>query len=75
MTLIGDLNHKIWRLAWPMIISNLSVPMLGLVDTAILGHLENAQYLAAVAVGSSILAFLYWVNIDLGILNWVNIVN
>ncbi|ARN74060.1 MATE family efflux transporter [Oceanicoccus sagamiensis] len=60
MTLGRDLNHKIWRLAWPMIISNLSVPMLGLVDTAILGHLENAQYLAAVAVGGSILAFLYW---------------
>ncbi len=43
-----------------MIISNLSVPMLGLVDTAILGHLENAVYLAAVAVGGSILSFLYW---------------
>ncbi len=60
MSLSRDLDHKIWRLAWPMIISNLSVPMLGLVDTAILGHLENAQYLAAVAVGGSILAFLYW---------------
>jgi MATE family multidrug resistance protein len=43
-----------------MIISNLSVPMLGLVDTAILGHLENPAFLAAVAVGSSILSFLYW---------------
>ncbi len=60
MSPTGDLNHKIWRLAWPMIISNLSVPMLGLVDTAILGHLESAHYLAAVAVGGSILAFLYW---------------
>ncbi|MGK0499768.1 MAG: MATE family multidrug resistance protein [Oceanicoccus sp.] len=54
------LNHKIWHLAWPMIISNISVPMLGLVDTAILGHLESAHYLAAVAVGSSILSILYW---------------
>lgn len=34
--------------------------MLGLVDAAILGHLNSASYLAAVAVGSSILAFLYW---------------
>ena len=56
----SNLNHKIWALAWPMIISNLSVPLLGLVDTAILGHLESAHYLAAVAVGSSVLAFLYW---------------
>lgn len=53
-------SHKIWYLAWPMIISNLSVPLIGLVDTAILGHLESAHYLAAVAVGSSILSFLYW---------------
>ncbi|WP_268904989.1 MATE family efflux transporter [Dasania phycosphaerae] len=43
-----------------MIISNLSVPLLGLVDTAILGHLDSAHYLAAVAVGSSVLSFLYW---------------
>lgn len=54
------LNHNIWHLAWPLIISNLSVPLLGLIDTAILGHLENARYLAAVAVSSSILSFLYW---------------
>ncbi|MGK0440904.1 MAG: MATE family multidrug resistance protein [Pseudohongiellaceae bacterium] len=43
-----------------MIISNLSVPLLGLADTAILGHLDSAHYLAAVAVGSSVLSFLYW---------------
>jgi MATE family multidrug resistance protein len=54
------LNHNIWHLAWPLIISNLSVPLLGLVDTAILGHLDNAHYLAAVAVSGSILSFLYW---------------
>lgn len=43
-----------------MIISNLSVPLLGLVDTAVLGHLDQPMYLAAVAVGSAILSFLYW---------------
>lgn len=43
-----------------MIVANISVPLLGIVDTAILGHLPNAQYLAAVAVGSSVLAFIYW---------------
>jgi MATE family multidrug resistance protein len=53
-------HHKIWALAWPMILSNISVPMLGLVDTAILGHLENASFLSAVAIGVSILSFLYW---------------
>lgn len=43
-----------------MILSNISVPLLGLVDTAVLGHLPDPRYLAAVAVGSSLLAFLYW---------------
>jgi MATE family multidrug resistance protein len=43
-----------------MILSNLSVPLLGLVDAAILGHLDSARYLAAVAVGGTLLSFLYW---------------
>jgi MATE family multidrug resistance protein len=52
--------HKIWQIAWPAILSNISVPLLGLVDTAILGHLESTRYLGAVAIGTSILSFLYW---------------
>lgn len=43
-----------------MILSNLSVPLLSLVDAAILGHLDSPRYLAAVAVGGSLLSFLYW---------------
>lgn len=43
-----------------MMLANVSVPLLGLVDTAILGHLDSAHYLAAVAVGSSLLTMLYW---------------
>ena len=53
-------HHKIWQIAWPAILSNISVPMLGLVDTAILGHLDSTRYLGAVAIGASILSFLYW---------------
>lgn len=52
--------HKIWRIAGPMMLANISVPLLGLVDTAILGHLASPRYLAAVAVGSSILTMLFW---------------
>jgi MATE family, multidrug efflux pump len=54
------LDHQIWDIAWPAILANISIPLLGLVDTAILGHLESGQYLAAVALGSAILSFLYW---------------
>ncbi|MEP5765499.1 MAG: MATE family efflux transporter [Halieaceae bacterium] len=55
-----SLNHKIWQIAWPAILSNISIPLLGLVDTAILGHLDSTRYLGAVAIGASILSFLYW---------------
>ena len=41
-------------------LSNVSVPILGLVDTAILGHLTDSRYLAAVAMGSSLLAMVMW---------------
>jgi MATE family multidrug resistance protein len=54
-----QLNNQIWALSWPMMISGLSVPLLGLVDTAVLGHLSTPVYLAAVAVGSAMLSFLY----------------
>ena len=54
------INRRIWRIAWPAILSNISVPMLGLVDTALLGHLDSTRYLGAVAVGASILSFVYW---------------
>lgn len=52
--------QRIWQLAWPLILSNLSVPLLGLVDTAIMGHLPHARYLAAVTVGATIITFVYW---------------
>ena len=48
-----------WRIALPMILSNVSVPLLGMVDTGVTGHLEDAAYLGAVAVGATIFGFLY----------------
>ena len=51
---------QLWHLAWPLIISNISVPLLGLVDAAIMGHLDEASYLGAVALGGTLLTFIYW---------------
>ena len=48
-----------WRIAAPMILSNVSVPLLGMVDTAVMGHLESPTYLGAVAIGGTIFTFLY----------------
>ncbi|MGI9262154.1 MAG: MATE family efflux transporter, partial [Woeseiaceae bacterium] len=52
-------NRDIWRIAAPMILSNISVPLLGMVDTGVTGHLDDAVYLGAVAIGSTIFGFLY----------------
>ncbi|TDI96233.1 MAG: MATE family efflux transporter, partial [Caldithrix sp.] len=54
------MNKQILRLAIPNIISNLSVPLLGVVDTAVLGHLEEIYYLGALAVGGIVFNFIYW---------------
>lgn len=54
------LDRKIWGIAWPAILSNISIPLLGLVDSAVLGHLGSSRYLAAVAIGTALLSFLYW---------------
>lgn len=54
------LHARIWALAWPMMLSNITVPLLGLVDTAVIGHLPSPHYLGAVAVGSTIFSVLYW---------------
>jgi MATE family multidrug resistance protein len=49
-----------WRLAWPLILSNLSVPLLGMVDTAAVGHVPEPQHLAAVALGAAVTSVLYF---------------
>ncbi|MFG6665892.1 MATE family efflux transporter [Halomonas sp. HNIBRBA4712] len=51
---------RIWALAWPIILSNITVPLLGLVDTAVVGHLPDSRYLAAVTLGATLFGFLYW---------------
>jgi len=54
------MHRHVWALAWPVMLSNISVPLLGLVDTAILGHLSETHFLAAVAMGSSLLVLVMW---------------
>jgi len=51
---------RLWRLAGPIMIANLSVPMMGIVDTAVMGHLPDPAYVAAVAIGSVIFAYVFW---------------
>lgn len=56
-----SLDKDILQIAVPSIVSNVTVPLLGLVDTAITGHLGGAVYIAAIAVGTSIFSLCYWI--------------
>ena len=55
-----SVNKEIYRLALPNIISNFSIPLLGAVDTALMGRLESVHYLGAVGIGGIIFSFIYW---------------
>jgi MATE family multidrug resistance protein len=52
-------HREILAIALPMIASNVAVPLLGMVDTAVVGHLDSPRYLGAVAVGATVFSFLY----------------
>ncbi|GIU03938.1 MATE family efflux transporter [Shewanella glacialipiscicola] len=56
----GAKNRQLLALALPMILSNITIPLLGLVDTAVIGHLSEAYYLGGVAVGSTIITLIIW---------------
>jgi MATE family multidrug resistance protein len=51
----------ILKIALPAIVTNITVPLLGLIDSAIVGHMGAAAYIGAVAVGSMIFNLVYWV--------------
>jgi MATE family multidrug resistance protein len=52
--------REAWRLAWPLILSNLSVPLLGITDVAVVGHLPEPHYLGAVAIGAMVFSVVYF---------------
>ena len=53
-------NREILRIAVPAIVSNITVPLLGLVDTAIAGHMGDASYIGAIAVGGVVFNAVFW---------------
>lgn len=59
MRLFSPSDKHLWRLALPMILSNITVPLLGLVDTAVIGHLDSPVYLGGVAIGTTATSFLF----------------
>ncbi|MDH6309898.1 MATE family multidrug resistance protein [Dysgonomonas sp. PFB1-18] len=54
------MNRSIFRLAIPNIISNITVPLLGMVDMFIVGHLDSEDYIGAIALATMLFNFIYW---------------
>ena len=54
-------DRNILRIAIPSIVSNITVPLLGLVDTSIAGHLGATAYIGAIAVGGMFFNMVYWI--------------
>ena len=54
------MNKRILKLAIPNIISNISIPLLGMVDTALMGHMDSLVYVGAIALGTMVFNFIYW---------------
>ena len=58
---MDSLNREIIRLSVPTIVSNITIPLLGICDTAISGHLGSELFLSAIAVGSVMLNVIFWI--------------
>lgn len=57
---LPSLNSQILRLAIPSILANITIPLVGLVDTAIVGHIANATAIGGIAIGTMLFDLLYW---------------
>lgn len=56
----STLNRDLLRIALPAIVSNITTPVLGLIDVAIVGHFGSAAFIGAIAVGGTMFNMLYW---------------
>ncbi len=53
-------HRSTWRIAAPMLLSNMTVPLVGLVDSGVMGHLPDSHHLAAVGLGAALFTFIVW---------------
>ena len=53
-------NKEVLRLAIPSILANITIPLVGLVDTAIVGHISDAHAIGGIAIGTMLFDLLYW---------------
>lgn len=54
------MNKRILQLAVPSILANITIPLVGVVDTAIVGHISDASAIGGIAIGTMLFDLLYW---------------
>ena len=57
---INDVDRKILNIAYPIILANITIPLLGITDTAVLGQLGDLNILAGISLGAVIIGAIYW---------------
>ena len=58
--LLTKIDKRVLALAYPIILANVSIPLLGLTDTAVIGHLDNLDVLAGISMGAVLMGSIYW---------------
>ena len=53
-------KYYIFKLSLPIFFANLAIPLVGLVDTGLMGHLDNEKFLAATSISTSVLTMIFW---------------
>jgi len=56
----GHWHRRVWSLTWPVVLANLTTPLVGAVDTAVMGRMPDPAFIGAVAVGATVFNALYW---------------
>ena len=53
-------HQRIWHLTWPIILANVTIPLVGVADVAVMGRLSDPAYIASVAMGAAMFSAVYW---------------
>ena len=57
---LTKIDKRVLSIAYPIILANISIPLLGLTDTAVIGHLGNLDILAGISMGAVLIGAIYW---------------
>ena len=60
LSYLNEIDRKVLKLSFPIILANISIPILGMTDTAVLGQLGNLDILAGISLGAVIVGAIYW---------------